>query len=173
MSKIIIKNPHGWDQILHEVELGVVMSGGGKDIKEEDVMNHVLGYVLALDMTINLELDKYSIMLLKSFDTSCPIGAFIPKDRIKDIDNLDLKLTVNGEVRHDGNTRDLLRKVPYLISYLSKYFTLGYGDLILSGTPATKNGVASVKHGDVIEASLADLSHVKFNVVKEWNSWVK
>lgn len=155
--------PHGWDQILHECELGVVMSRTGKNIKEEEAMDYVLGYVLALDMTINLELDKYPIMLLKSFDTSCPISHFIPKSRVADIDNLDLKMSVNGVIRHDGNTRDLLRKVPYLISYLSKYFTFEYGDLILSGTPA---GTGPVKDGDEIEASLADLAHFKFKVSK-------
>lgn len=159
----MFKLPHGFDQILHEVELGVVMGRTGKHIKEEEAMDYVLGYVLALDMTTNLELDKYPIMLLKSFDTSCPISHFIPKSLVPDINNLDLKLSVNGVVRHDGNTRDLLRKVPYLISYLSKYFTLGYGDLILSGTPA---GAGAVKDGDEIEASLADLAHIKFKVSK-------
>lgn len=141
----------------------MVIGRTGSHIKEEEAMDYVLGYCLALDMTINLELDKYSIMLLKSFDTSCPVSQFIPKSRVADINNLDLKLTVNGEVHRQGNTRDLLRKVPYLISYLSKYFTLEHGDLILSGTPGN---VGAVKDGDVIEATMSDLAHIKFNVSK-------
>lgn len=156
--------PHGWEKILHEVELGVVISKHGKFITEEDAMDYVLGYVLALDMTINLELDKYPILLLKSFDTSCPISEFIDKSKIPDPDNVDLKLSVNGEPRHDGNTRDLIRKIPKLISYLSKYFTLERGDLILTGTPSPLNGINSVKSGDVLEASLGNLTKIKFTV---------
>lgn len=146
--------------------MGVVIGKGGQNIKVENAMDHVLGYVLALDMTVSLEFDKYSMLLLKSFDTSCPVSKFIPKSDVADINNLDLKLSVNGERRHDDNTKNLLRKVPNLISYLSKYFTLEYGDLILSGTPASLAGVASVKDGDLIEASMSNLAHIKFRVAK-------
>lgn len=126
-------------------------------------MNHVLGYVLALDMGKSLEFDKYPILLIKGFDTSCPISSFIPKTKIEDVNNLNLKLSVNGEIRHDGNTRDLIHKIPKLISYLSNYFTLDYGDLILTGTPS---GISTVKHGDLIEASLDNLASIKFPVVE-------
>lgn len=134
-----------------------------KFVNESSAMDHVLGYVLALDMGRTLELSKYPILLIKGFDTACPISDFIPKSKIKDIDNLSLKLWVNGEIRHDGNTRDLIHKVPKLISYLSNFFTLEHGDLILTGTPV---GISTVKHGDMIEATLDDLARVKFPVVE-------
>lgn len=126
-------------------------------------MDHILGYVLALDMGKSLEFDKYPILLIKGFDTSCPISDFIPKSKIKNVDDLNLKLSVNGEMRHDGNTKDLIHKIPRLISYLSNFFTLDYGDLILTGTPV---GISTVKDGDIIEASLEDLANIKFPVIE-------
>jgi acylpyruvate hydrolase len=147
---------------MHEVELGVVISKKAKQVSEVEAMNYVLGYVLALDMTINLELEKYPILLLKSFDTSCPISNFIPKEKVLDVNNLDLKLKVNGQLRHDGNTRDMIRKIPKLIAHLSKCFTLERGDLILTGTPS---GISTVRNEDVIEASLGNnLAEIKFSV---------
>ena len=130
-------------------------------------MSHVLGYVLALDMTarrVQDELKKkgHPWLLAKGFDTSLPISSFVPKESVRDVNNLQLRLTVNGVVKQDGNTSDMIFKLPFLIEYVSKYFTLEYGDIILTGTPA---GVSSVRHGDVIEASMDDLVKIKFDVV--------
>ena len=101
-------------------------------------MNHVLGYVLALDMTARHIQDKlkkqgHPWLLAKGFDTSCPISDFIPKSQVNDVNNLNLVLTVNGNVKQNGNTSDMIYKIPTLISYISKYFKLEYGDLILTG----------------------------------------
>jgi len=98
-------------------------------------MSHVLGYVLALDMTAReiqeqLKQKRHPWLLCKGFDTSCPISDFIPRDQV-DVNNVQLKLTVNGAVKQDGNTSDMIFKVPDLIAYISKYFKLEYGDLIL------------------------------------------
>ncbi len=71
----------------------------------------------------------------KGFDTSCPISDFIPIDKVVDVNNLNLQLTVNGALKQNGNTKDMLFKIPTLIAYVSKYFKLEYGDLILTGTP--------------------------------------
>lgn len=140
----------------------------GKFIKEEDAMDHVAGYVLALDMTARHIQDKlkkqgHPWLLAKGFDTSCPISEFIPKDKIKDFNNVNLQLSVNGVLKQNGNTKDMIFQIPTLISYISKYFKLEYGDLILTGTPS---GVSGVKHGDVIEAKLNDLVQIKFPVIE-------
>lgn len=140
-----------------------MISKHGKFVKEDDAMDYVLGYVLALDMGRCLDMTKYPIYLIKGFDTACPISEFIPKSKVKDENNLSLRLSVNGQIRHDGNTRDLIHKIPKLISYLSNYYTLEYGDLILTGTPG---GISTVKHGDLIEASMEDLAQVKFPVIE-------
>ena len=119
---------------------------------------------------IQAELKKnaYPWLLAKGFDTSCPISDFIPVDKVKDANNLNLKLSVNGVVKQNGNTSDMIFKIPHLISYLSNYFTLEKGDLILTGTPA---GVSGVKHGDIIDASLSDsngqiIEQIKFPVIE-------
>lgn len=131
-------------------------------------MDHVAGYVLALDMTARHIQDKlkkqgHPWLLAKGFDTSCPISEFIPKDKIKDFNNVNLQLSVNGVLKQNGNTKDMIFQIPTLISYISKYFKLEYGDLILTGTPS---GVSGVKHGDVIEAKLNDLVQIKFPVIE-------
>jgi acylpyruvate hydrolase len=136
--------------------------------KEENAMNHVLGYVLALDMTARHIQDKlkkagHPWLLAKGFDTSCPISDFIPESQVADVNNLNLVLKVNDVVKQNGNTSDMIYKLPTLIAYISKYFKLEYGDLILTGTPS---GVSPVKHGDIIEANLNDLAKIKFSVVE-------
>ncbi|RNA19967.1 acylpyruvase mitochondrial-like [Brachionus plicatilis] len=171
-----IQIPHGWKELHHEVELGVVVGKPGKFIKKENAMDYVLGYVLVLDMTargIQEQLKKqgYPWLLAKGFDTSCPISDFIPKSAVSDVNNLNLKLTVNGDVKQNGNTKDMIFKLPDLLSYISSYFKLEYGDLILTGTPS---GVSAVKHGDVIEASLDDIVKIKFPFrLKERNMFCK
>ena len=74
-----------------------------------------------------------------------------------------LWLTVNGATKQDGNTKDMIFSIPYLISYISNYFTLEEGDVVLTGTPS---GVGPVNEGDVIEAGLGNVVTMKFNVQK-------
>lgn len=131
-------------------------------------MNHVAGYVLALDMTARkpqLELMKngHPWLLSKGFDTACAISKFIPKDQVKDVYNLDLALWVNKQLKQESNTSDLIFKIPDLVAYISRFFTLHHGDLILTGTP---RGVAPVRDGDLVEAEIKNLIKVKFPVVK-------
>jgi acylpyruvate hydrolase len=151
----------------HEVELGIVIGKPGKYIKEENAMEHVNGYVLALDMTCRhvqekLKKQGHPWLLAKGFDTSCAISEFLPKEKIQNVNDVNLKLWVNGKLKQDGNTSDMIFKIPFLLSYISKYFKLEYGDLVLTGTP---KGVSGVRDGDVIEAELNDLVKIKFPVV--------
>lgn len=166
-----IEIPSDFKEFHHEVELGVVIGKAGKFIKEEDAMSHVLGYVLALDMTARNVQDKlkkqgHPWLLAKGLDTSCPISEFIPKANVTDVNNLSLKLSVNGNLKQNGNTKDMIYNLPTIITYISKYFKLEYGDLILTGTPS---GVSGVRHGDLIEASLGhneELVRIKFPVIE-------
>ena len=141
----------------------------GKFINEDDAMDHVTGYVLALDMTVKIDNPKdiqYKWLLTKGFDTATPISEFIPKAAIKCEENVGLQLKVNGHIRQDGNTCDMLHKIPKLIHYISQYFKLEYGDLILTGTPL---GNLTVKNGDIIDASLDDLVSLNYHVAKAKN----
>lgn len=99
--------------------------------------------------------------LAKGFDTSCPIGDLISTDKLQQPDNVQLWLKVNGQTKQDGNTKDMIFSIPYLISYISKYFTLEEGDVILTGTPS---GVGPVDKGDIIDAGISDITSFKFQV---------
>ena len=131
-------------------------------------MDYVGGYALALDMTdrgLQSKLKSKGLpwSLAKGFDTSCPISKFISTDEIADPTNVQLKLTVNGDVRQDGNTRDMIFTIPFLISWISERFKLESGDVILTGTPS---GVGPVKAGDLVEASLVGVTKMEFKVEK-------
>ncbi|ODM90695.1 Acylpyruvase FAHD1, mitochondrial [Orchesella cincta] len=161
-----IKIPKGCTSLHHEIELGVVIGQKGTDIPEGNAMNHVAGYVLALDMTArdfqNVAKQKGTPWdLAKGFDTGCPVGKFIPKASISDPHNLELWCKVNGALKQKGNTKDMIFKIPYLISYISQYFTLEPYDMILTGTCRCK----WVSKGDVIQGGLANLAEIKFKVV--------
>lgn len=161
-----IKIPPGCTSLHHEVELGIVIGKPGTMIQEADAMNHVGGYILALDMTARDFQDEAKKKgqpwsLAKGFDTSCPVSDFIEKSKLSSPDNTSLWLKVNGDVKQKGNTSDMIFSLPYLISYISKYFKLEEGDVILTGTP---EGVGPVVKGDSIEAGLGDLMTIKFKV---------
>ena len=129
-------------------------------------MNHIAGYILALDMTARDFQEEAKNKgqpwsLAKGFDTSCPVSDFIEKDRLKDPANSNLWLKVNGDMKQNGTTSDMIFNIPYLISYISRYFRLEEGDVILTGTP---EGVGPVGNGDMIEAGLGDLVSFQFKV---------
>jgi acylpyruvate hydrolase len=150
----------------HEVELGVVIGQSGTNIEENKAMDHVGGYVLALDMTArDFQRDASKKgqpwLLAKGFDTSCPISDFIPKESLPDPDNVHLWLKVDGTMKQDGNTKDMIFRIPYLIHYISKIVTLEEGDLIMTGTPA---GVSKVNAGQQITAGLNKLVEMSFSV---------
>lgn len=140
----------------HEVELVVVIDRTARDVSQEDAMNYVLGYAVGLDMTLR---DLQSIAkkrgepwaIAKGFDTSAPISEVVLKEQIADPHALPLKLAVNGEVRQQGSTADMILKIPAIISYLSRIFTLERGDCIFTGTP---EGVSQVVAGDRLVAEI-------------------
>ncbi|CAF5097681.1 unnamed protein product, partial [Rotaria magnacalcarata] len=92
---------------------------------------------------------------------SCPCGDFIDKSKINLSSSVNLWLSVNGKMRQNGHTRDMIFSVPDLVAYISKYITLEHGDLILTGTPA---GVGPVKRGDQIEAGINDDNNLKYSM---------
>ena len=93
--------------------------------------------------------------MLRSFDGSCPISGFIPISNPNDLQNVQLSLEINGEVRQEGSTRDMITPILPLISYMSRFFTLRAGDVILTGTP---EGVGPLASGDMLKLSINDHS---------------
>jgi len=164
-----IQIPQGCNDLHHEIELGVVLGKQARKITEDEAMSCVGGYCLALDMTARDFQDEakkkgHPWTLAKMFDTSLPVSPLIPLDALPDPHNVSLWCKVNGELRQEGNTKDMIFTLPRLISYISTYFTLNEGDLILTGTPS---GVGPVLEGDVITGGIPGVMEIKFPVAKE------
>src|SRR5690554_6947455 len=124
----VVIPPHSND-VHHEVELVAVIGRGGKDIPEEKALEHVAAYALGLDMTARAlqkraKEGRAPWSVAKGFDTFAPLGPLTDAVEVPDPQALDLRLTVNGEVRQEGSTRDMIFPVPFLVSYLSHIFTL-------------------------------------------------
>lgn len=142
----------------HEVELGLVIGKKGRDIPAAQADSYVAGYTLAVDMTARNLQNKVRKAGLpwssaKGFDTFTPIGGWIPKKDIPDPHNLRLSLAINGEIKQDGSTGDMIFRIPQLIEHVSSIMTLEEGDLLLTGTP---EGVGPVEPGDKVLCALKD-----------------
>jgi len=122
----------------YEAELAVVIGKGGRHIPEERWREHVFGYTILNDVSArDFQMATSQWMIGKTFDTFAPMGpAIVTADEIEDPHNLDISLTLSGEVMQNSNTRNLIFQVPQLIAHLSSVFTLEPGDIIATGTPA-------------------------------------
>jgi len=130
--------PRGSTKADWEVELGVVIGRGGKYIAETDAMDHVAGFCVINDLSERTyQLERAGQWVKgKSCDTFGPIGPYlVTPDDIEDFNNLSMWLEVDGKRYQDGNTKTMVFKVPYLVSYLSQFFSLQPGDIISTGTP--------------------------------------
>merc|ERR1712200_10053 len=161
-----IEIPLGCSELHHEIELGAIVGKRCKMIKESEAMSYVGGYCLALDMTARdfqneAKAKGHPWTMAKMFDTSLPVSDFIPASKIPDPSNVNLWCKVNEELRQEGCTKDMIFSLPFLLSYISQYFTLEEGDLILTGTPA---GVGPVKAGDVISGGIPNVVEMSFTV---------
>lgn len=125
------------DSIDYEAELGVVIGKGGRRISKANALDHVFGYTIINDMTARDLQSKHKQWFIgKSLDTFCPMGPWLATSDEVDASNLHLQCWVNGELRQDANTSDLIFDVPTLIETLSAGLTLQPGDVIATGTPA-------------------------------------
>jgi 2,4-diketo-3-deoxy-L-fuconate hydrolase len=133
---IVIDSPER--KVDYEVELGVVVGRPARNVDEAHAFDHVFGYTVVHDVSArDIQFADHQVTIGKGLDTFCPIGpAVVTADEIGDVDNLTLRTALNGEVVQDGSTADWLFSIPYLISYLSGFFTLEPGDIVTTGTPA-------------------------------------
>jgi 2-keto-4-pentenoate hydratase/2-oxohepta-3-ene-1,7-dioic acid hydratase in catechol pathway len=142
--------PSWTEQVSYEGELAVVIGRMCKDVPVERVPEVVFGYTAANDLTgRDVQRTDGQWARAKGFDGACPLGPWIETDL--DTSALAVRSRVNGEIKQDGNTRDMVFDVPFLVSYVSQAFTLLPGDVILTGTPA---GVGIVDEGDRIEVEV-------------------
>jgi 2-keto-4-pentenoate hydratase/2-oxohepta-3-ene-1,7-dioic acid hydratase in catechol pathway len=126
------------EQLDYEAELAVIIGRPGRGITREDALHHVWGYTIINDITArDLQQRHRQWFLGKSMDTFCPMGPWIvTADELGDPATLDVKCWINGELRQNANTRDLIFDIPAIIATLSAGITLLPGDVIATGTPA-------------------------------------
>ena len=143
----------------HEIELAVIIGTKADRVSRAQAMSHIAGYCIGLDITVRGPEER---SLRKSVDGYTVLGpALVTADEVSDPSSLDLKLTVNGEVRQQANTRDLIIGIADLIVFASSFYTLMPGDVILTGTP---EGVGPIKPGDVLDSSIAQIGSMQVKV---------
>jgi fumarylpyruvate hydrolase len=151
----------------HEIELAVALRSGGSNIPVSAALEHVYGYAVALDMTrrdLQAEAKKAGRPwdIAKAFEHSAPIGPLVPAETCGHPSSGTIELLVNGEQRQVGDLNQMIWKIPEMISYLSDYFMLAAGDVILTGTPS---GVGPVQQGDRMEARIEGFAPLLVNVL--------
>jgi acylpyruvate hydrolase len=156
-----------------EAELAIEIGVQGRRIAESAALDHVRGYRCANDLSArNIQYTEAQWTRAKGFDTFCPLGAeLVPVAELGDGSGLRVVQRLNGEVLQDGNTRDLLFPVPFLIAYISNTFTLEPGDLILTGTPSgvgwAREPKLALAAGDVVEIEVEGIGTLSNPVVAE------
>jgi 2-keto-4-pentenoate hydratase/2-oxohepta-3-ene-1,7-dioic acid hydratase in catechol pathway len=167
----IVIDPRLTEKGDYEVELAVVIGKTTKGISEDDALSCVFGYTVANDVSArDWQRADGQFDRSKSFDTFCPIGPWITTaDQVPDPQGLPLRSWVNGELRQDSSTKEMLFSVAYLIYYLARGMTLEPGDVILTGTPPGVGVAMDPPHylrpGDVVECEVEGLGRLKHETV--------
>lgn len=153
--------PFQSQQIEHEGELAVVIGRRCKNIgDDDDPLSYVLGYTCLNDVTArDLQRKDVQFTRAKSFDTFCPIGPFVETEL--DVSDVRVTTTVNGQIRQDGRTSQMVFPVAFLVRYISRQMSLEAGDVIATGTPS---GVGRLGPGDVCEITVEGIGTLKNEV---------
>lgn len=160
------------DELDYEVELGVVIGRRCRHVPVEDARSVIAGYLVANDVSVRDWLQKRSptFTLGKSFDTRGPIGPWLTTDdEVADPHALRLRLSVNGEVRQDAHTDDMIYNVYEQIAYLTQVMTLMPGDILATGTPSGIGAPTGrfLRAGDVVRAEIDGLGAIENTFVAE------
>ncbi|MEO6951572.1 MAG: fumarylacetoacetate hydrolase family protein [Polyangia bacterium] len=162
-----IVRPEGYERTDFEGELGVVVGQRCRHVAAADALSYVFGYTIVNDVTVR-DLQKRDVQFTraKGFDTFCPVGPCVVlangSDGVIDPGKLHLQTRVNGEVKQDSSTSDLLFDVPTLIAFISGVMTLEPGDVISTGTPS---GVGPIGPGDRVEIEISGIGVLVNRVV--------
>ena len=154
------------NDIQHEIEVVFKINRLGKNISKNFANKYYNEVGIGIDFTARDIQEKCKKSGLpwekaKSFDGSAPIGRFLPKNKIKNINKINFHLDLNGETMQSGNTKDMIFDIDDIISYVSQFYTLKIGDLIFTGTPA---GVGPVKINDRLQCYLENELLLDFKV---------
>lgn len=157
----------------YEGELAMIIGRRGRHVKGADVRQMIAGFTICNDVSVReWQLRAFTATLGKSFDTHGPIGPWIvTPDELPNVHNLWLKTWVNGELRQDGNTNDLVWRFGQMIEELSTVFTLEPGDILSTGSPAGVGGARQppvyLAVGDVVRVEIEGIGHIENRVVPE------
>jgi fumarylpyruvate hydrolase len=161
-----IPYPPATKDLHHEVELVVALGKGGADIAEAQALDHVFGYAVGIDLTRrDLQAEAKELRrpwdMAKAFDRSAPCSALRPAAQIGHPERNPIRLLVNGQVRQESTLAHHIWSVAETVAYLSGLVELAPGDLIFMGTP---EGVAAVRRGDVLEASVEGVGELRVTI---------
>ncbi|MBV1787375.1 fumarylacetoacetate hydrolase family protein [Marinobacterium sp. D7] len=157
-----VRVPRGLGSVHFETELAVLIGERLSHVDEQAAQHAIAGIGLGLDLTLRDVQDKLKAKghpweRSKAFDGACPLSAFLTPASVGDLTDVQLRLSVNDEVRQEGNSAQMLTPILKLISYISQWFTLEPGDVVLTGTPA---GVGALEPGDKLRVEIVDLLRV-------------
>jgi acylpyruvate hydrolase len=164
--------PRATEQIDYEAEFAFVIGRRGQYIPRERALDYVAGYTIINDVSArDYQFVTSQWMVGKTFDTHCPMGpALVLKDEIADPHNLDISLSIAGEVLQQSNTDQLIFKIPETVEYLSQVMTLEPGDVISTGTPSgvgfTRKPPRWLRPGETVRVAIAGLGVLENPVAK-------
>ncbi|HTW67210.1 MAG TPA: fumarylacetoacetate hydrolase family protein [Bryobacteraceae bacterium] len=159
------RRPRGVNYMHYECELAVVIGKIARGVMRDDAYHYVAGYTVANDYAIRDYLENFyrPNFRVKSRDCATPLGPWlVGRADVPDPMNLHLRTLVNGRVTQQGNTRDMIFTIPFLIEYLSGFMTLAPGDIILTGTP---EGLTGVKVGDEVITEIEGVGSLKNTII--------
>lgn len=158
-------------QVDYEAELGVVIGSRARSVSAEDALQYVAGYTIVHDVSArDLQFGEKQWLRGKSIDTFAPLGPYlVTRSALGDADGLAIELRLNGQTLQKSNTRNLIFKVPALVSHISQTMTLEPGDVIATGTPAgvgyVRNPPIFLKPGDIAEIEIEGIGILRNPVV--------
>ncbi|MDX5298186.1 MAG: fumarylacetoacetate hydrolase family protein [Gammaproteobacteria bacterium] len=161
-----VRRPQGLGSVHYEAELAILIGATLHQATPEAAEAAIAGYGLALDLTLRdvqdqLKKQGHPWEIAKAFDGACPLSDFVPGARLKDREYLQFSLSIDGQCCQHGDTRDMLTPVIDLLCYMSRYFTLQPGDVVLTGTP---KGVGTLNKGQQLHLRLEDVLVVTTHV---------
>ncbi|MDO5672303.1 MAG: fumarylacetoacetate hydrolase family protein [Actinomycetaceae bacterium] len=156
--------PQWSDEVHHEVELAIVIKTFAKNVAAKDYRDYILGYTIGNDVSArDAQRQDGQWTRAKSFDTSCPLGPWITVDPGLDVSDLKIRSFVDGELRQEDTTANMMVGVPELVAYVSSCFTLLPGDVILTGTPA---GVGPIEAGQTCSVEIEGIGRMDNPVIR-------
>jgi len=166
-----IEKPIASEKVDYEIELGVVIGRRCRHVRAADARSVIAGYLIVNDVSARDWLPRSPTFTLgKSFDTHGPIGPWLTTDdEIADPLDLEMKLTVNGEVRQHDRSNDMIYNIYEQIEYLSTVMTLEPGDILSTGTPSGVGAASNrfLKEGDVVRLEISGLGFIENRIVDE------